>query len=296
MVEKYLMDTSKDMLFQHPSDVKWVPYNNFYVGNYNKVHYDKIRDAMVLQVVSESNTFTRTSMSRWQHDQLSLPVHKVRHQEQANFAGVNHHTLKGLDPRINPDKPPRNFRDAMKALDKQAWAEAYNSEYQGFVERGVFKIVKPEQRVKIHDTITRLEYKEDNGDFLKVKARMCVRGDQQIAGVSSKETDLYAPGLKAAEAILLLALAAANGDKVIKTYTKQAYLYCDMGDDVVYERPPDWCPEPVPEGYVLLLLKSIYGTRQAARKWHEHISSWMERNGYAAVNSEKTIFMKRSGS
>ena len=76
--------------------------------------------------------------------------------------------------------------------------------------------MKPEPGVKIHDTITRLEYKEDNGDFLKVKARMCVRGDQQIAGVSFKETDLLAPVLKAAEARLLLALAAANGDKVIR--------------------------------------------------------------------------------
>ncbi len=156
--------------------------------------------------------------------------------------------------------------------------------------------MKPEQGVKIHDTITRLEYKEDNGDFLKVKARMYVRGDQQIAGVRFKETDLYAPVLKAAEARFLLALAAANGDKVIKTETKQAYLYCDMGDDMVYVRPPDWWPEPVPEGYVLLLLKSIYGIRQAAQKWHEYISSWMERNGYAAVNSERTIFMKHSGS
>ena len=148
-----------------------VPYYKFHVGNYDKVHYDNISDVMVLQVVSERNTYTRTSMSRWQHDQLSL--HKSRHREQANFAGVNHSTLKGLDPRINPDKPPRNFRDAMKALDTQAWAEAYNSEYQGFVERGVFKIVKPEPGVKIHDTITRLEYKEDNGDFLKVKAQGC---------------------------------------------------------------------------------------------------------------------------
>jgi hypothetical protein len=54
----------------------------------------------------------------------------------------------------------------MKALDKQAWAEAYNSEYLGFVERGVFKVVKPEPGVKINNTITRLEYKEDNGDFM----------------------------------------------------------------------------------------------------------------------------------
>ncbi len=64
-------------------------------------------------------------------------------------------------------------------------------------------------------------------DFLKVKARMCVRGDQQIAGVSLlKETDLYAPMLKAAEARLLFALAAANRDKVLKTDT-EVLLYHD---------------------------------------------------------------------
>ncbi len=33
---------------------------------------------------------------------------------------------------------------------------------------------------------------------------------------------------------MVIGLAAANGDKVIKTDTKQAYLYGDMGDDVVY--------------------------------------------------------------
>jgi hypothetical protein len=53
----------------------------------------------------------------------------------------------------------------MKALDKQFWAEAYNSEYLVFVERDVFKVVKPEPGVRIHYTIKRLEYKENNGDF-----------------------------------------------------------------------------------------------------------------------------------
>ena len=58
-------------------------------------------------------------------------------------------------------------------------------------------------------------------------------------GVSFQKSDLYAPVLKAADARLLLALAAAEGAKVVKTDTKQAYLYGDMGDDVVYIRPPD---------------------------------------------------------
>jgi hypothetical protein len=41
------------------------------------------------------------------------------------WSQVKHRTLKGLDPRINPDKPPRNFKAAMAALDNQAWAAAY---------------------------------------------------------------------------------------------------------------------------------------------------------------------------
>ncbi len=111
----------------------------------------------------------------------------------------------------------------MKALDKQAWAAAYNSEYLGFKHQEVFKIVKPEQGVRIHDTLTRLEYKEDNGEFLIFKVRLCARGDQQIPGVSFRESDLYSPVLKATEVRLLFSLAAAEGAKVIKTDIKQAY-------------------------------------------------------------------------
>ncbi len=45
---------------------------------------------------------------------------------------------------------------------------------------------------------------------------------------------------------------------------------------------------------MFLLLKSIYETRTATRKWHIHISTWMEKNGYL-VNNEKAIFMKSKG-
>ena len=96
------------------------------------------------------------------------------------------------------------------------------------------KVVKPEPEVKILDTLTRLEYKEDNGEFIKCKARLCARGGQQVDGVNYKETDLYAPTLKASEGGRLMAIAASNNHKIYKTDTKKAYLYGDMGDDVVY--------------------------------------------------------------
>ncbi len=92
-----------------------------------------------------------------------------------------------------------------------------------------------------------------------------------------------------------MAIAAANGHKIYKTDTKQAVLSSDMEEDIVYIYPPDWLPEPIPEGHVLLLVKSIYGTKQAARKWHNRILEWMINNGYLAVNNEKTIFKKDQG-
>ena len=183
----------------------------------------------------------------------------------------------------------------MRRPDSQEWAEAYQKEFQGCKDRNVFAVVKPPPGTKVLGTTTRTEYKVNNGVMEKRKVRMCVRGDQQTEGLNFDSSDLYSPVLKATEARLLAAIAAEHGCPILKTDTRQAFLYGEMGDDKVYIRPPDWWPEPIPEGHVFLLLKSMYGTKQAARRWHLCISEWMEKNGYPAVNSEKTIFMKWQG-
>ena len=86
-------------------------------------------------------------------------------------------------------------------------------------------------------TLTRWEYKEDNGTLVKYKVRMAaavVRGDQHVEGESVTASDLYAPVLNAPESRLILAIAAAEGCSVYKTDTSQAFLYGSKGDDVVY--------------------------------------------------------------
>jgi hypothetical protein len=65
-------------------------------------------------------------------------------------------TVKGLPDSIDPNKPPRNYRDAMRREDRQEWAEAYDKEYQGFIEQGTLKIARPEG-AKVLDTTTRAD-------------------------------------------------------------------------------------------------------------------------------------------
>ena len=133
---------------------------------------------VTMRINTEVNTYTRVTQIQWLQDKLALST-AVLQEQQAYFAGIPHRTLKGLPTSIDPDRPPKNYKDAMSREDRQEWAEAYAKEYRGFMERDAFKVVRPEKGIKIHDTLTRLEYKEENGTFLKRKVRLCARGDQQ---------------------------------------------------------------------------------------------------------------------
>ncbi len=60
-MDQFIADNSTDILYQHASDVTWVPCNKLHVGNYEKVHYDTVSDVAVLTVMSKENTHTCNS-------------------------------------------------------------------------------------------------------------------------------------------------------------------------------------------------------------------------------------------
>ena len=76
---------------------------------------------MVLQVNTSENTFVQVTQRQYNTDIFELLTIRAR-EHQAHFAGAAHRTLKGLDPDIDPDRAPKNFKDAMSHNDGQEWA------------------------------------------------------------------------------------------------------------------------------------------------------------------------------
>ena len=72
--------------------------------------------------------------------------------------------VKGLPDSIDPKKPPRNYRDAMRREDKHEWAEAYLAEYQEFLTQSTLKIAQKRCKGVGHDykTSTSADYKVTN--------------------------------------------------------------------------------------------------------------------------------------
>ncbi len=188
------------------------------------MHYDLASDLMVLRVNKSENTLVQVTQTQFNIDMLDSDQLKVVAKEHhAYMASFNHHSLVGLDSAINPHRLPKNFKDAMARRDGEDWAAAMHKEYLRFKDVKAPAIVKPPKGARILETLTRWEYKEENGKLVKYKVRMTVRGNQQVEGESFDLADLYAPVLKHYEARLLLAIAAAEGCPVWNTDTRQAF-------------------------------------------------------------------------
>ncbi len=72
-------------------------------------------------------------------DQL-ITVAKKHH---AFMSSVNHSTLKGLDSAIDPDCPPKNYKDAISLRDQQEWDATTNKKYLRFNDMKALAVVKP---------------------------------------------------------------------------------------------------------------------------------------------------------
>ncbi len=85
--------------------------------------------------------------------------------------GDGNSKVKGLpaDILVDLSKPPKSYKEALRRSDKERWLEAYDKEYQGFVQHGTLKIERPPPGAKILGTTTLTEYKVVNGVFQKCK-------------------------------------------------------------------------------------------------------------------------------
>ena len=236
MIENHLADDCNvDILSELQKDITWIEYNDqINLHDFEKVHVNTSSDQYTLRSINDPDTYmkmTRESffaaLLKQNSDEMLINARVLVAKIEAEVSCENKENpikVKGLPNSIDTSKPPRNYKDAMSREDRQEWAAAYMEEHQGFHEQGTLKIARPEPGAKILDTTTRTDYKVTNGMFEKRKVRLCVCGNQQQEGVHYNSGNLYAPVMKASEVRLMVAIAAQNKTKLLKTDTKQAFF------------------------------------------------------------------------
>ena len=186
---------------------------------------------------------------------------------------------------------PATLGAARASAEWPAWEQAYEAEIQSLIAKGVVDLVPLPPGKKAVGTKPVFKTKRlADGTFDKYKVRIVAKGFLQKQGIDY--TDVFAPVIKFATLRTLLALAASHDWEIEHADVKVAFLNGDP-DAELYMRQPEGMPcPPGKEHWVLKLLKSIYGLKQAGRQWNKKLHGTLINMGFKQLQSDHCVYVQ----
>ncbi|KAK2459095.1 putative mitochondrial protein [Trifolium repens] len=197
------------------------------------------------------------------------------------------HCLYALSLTVHTE--PKSYAEAVKF---DCWRKAMQAELLALEKTGTWFLVDKPLHVK--PIGCRWVYKvkhHANGTVERYKARLVAKGYNQIEGLDYFDT--YSPVAKLTTVRLVIALASIHHWFLHQLDVNNAFLHGDLQEDVYMTPPPNITAKP---NQVCKLVKSIYGLKQASRKWYEKLTSLLLSHNYKQAASDHSMFTKQTAS
>ena len=175
---------------------------------------------------------------------------------------------------------PLSLEEAMKQSDKPKWETAIREELNNLREAGTWTIIeRPKERNIVKNKWVFRIKKNAAGKIERYKARLIAKGFTQVFGVDYYNT--WAPVAKLGLIRLLLATAVQHGWPINMFNFHSAFLNGKLdSDEEVFMEQPQGFKELDKKQYVCKLLKSLYGLKQAGRKWYDALCQILKDIGF----------------
>ena len=182
---------------------------------------------------------------------------------------------------------PATFNQAMKSDEASLWKQAINEEIASLEEKQTWDVVPAPKDAKpiTSKFVFKRKYGPD-GEVTRHKARLVARGFQQEEGIDYEET--FAAVVKPSSYRILFALAAIFGWLAHQGDVKTAFLNSGL-EKSVYMRAPQGME--IDAGFVLLVLRAIYGLKQSPRAWYRKFKQTMEGWGWRISAYDPCVFI-----
>lgn len=177
-----------------------------------------------------------------------------------------------------------------EAKKHQCWREAMKLELDALDANKTWCIVDlPPGIVPIGNKwVYKIKRKAD-GSIERFKAHLVAKGYTQTKGLDYFDT--FSPVAKLTTVRLLLALASIHKWHVHQLDVNNAFLHGELQEDVYMVIPQGVPSSP---NKVCKLLKSLYGLKQASRKWYVRLTALLLHCGYHQAGSDHSLFTKHT--
>ena len=190
-----------------------------------------------------------------------------------------------------------SYREAVSGTDGSEWRAACDREIAELQSRGTWKLIprsEVEAGAKVLGCTWVFKTKfGEQGEVVRHKARLVVRGDQQRPGIDFD--DVYAPTADIKSLRTVVALAAQHGWQLHICDVMNAFVQADI-DKATYVRQPEGYVQYGEDGepLVMQLHKGLYGLHQSPKLWHRKLVDFLLQHDF--VQSPADACVLRNGS
>jgi hypothetical protein len=168
----------------------------------------------------------------------------------------------------------KTYKEALESPLAHKWKEACDDKFDSLLTNHTWRLTNlPAGRKAIKcKWVFALKTKPD-GSLEHFKARLVAKGCSQIPGVDFKET--YSPTVKYDSIRSILAIAAAKDLEMRQFDIKTAFLHGGLEEEIYMNQIQGYEDKQYPSA-VYLLLKALYGLRQASRAWALKMTAFLK--------------------
>ena len=183
---------------------------------------------------------------------------------------------------------PKSLSEAKKSPEWPEWEHAIKEELAQLLRKGTWKLTKaPEGAVPITNKWVFNKKYNKEGDLIKYKARLVVKGCAQRPGYDYDET--FAPIVCLETIRVILALSVAEDLVIRQMDVKGAYLNGTL-NETVYMRQPEGYEDKLER--TCLLIKTLYGLKQAGREWNKELDRKLQKHNFKRLRSDPCAYTR----
>jgi hypothetical protein len=252
---------------------------------------------------SKRNTPRGSSVFRGYHPDYVEPdvineaalLAQLKEQMEDDYGNDEYNTYNTLDSYNiiasaiqEMQSDPKTLQEVRSCTDWPQWKEAMDREIATLEHAETWKTVpRPSGRNIVGSKWVFWIKRNADGSIEKYKARLIARGFTQV--FSEDYYDTFSPVAKLSSFQAVLALAAWNDWEIESFDFNGAYLNGELEEDKeIYMQPP---PGYKGQGdTVKRLRKSLYGLKQAGRKWYDALYHALVDLGFRVTHADLGVF------
>jgi hypothetical protein len=241
--------------------------------------------------------------SRTENEDMMPPQRKLRTTQPVNYRKLNdpfsdedaddethqkyaetvNHAILGTDD-------PSTVAEARTFADWPEWENAIKAELDQLTRFGTWKLVEcPDDAVPIPNKWVFLKKYNKQGELVKHKARLVVKGCAQRPGFDY--TDTFAPVVCLEMIWAILSLVPSKKLRMHQMDVKGAYLNGILKERV-YMRQPDGFGDGT--NRVCWLQKTLYGLKQSGHEWNLEMDRCLKDKGFNNLRSDPCAYICRN--